>query len=361
MAEDAGERNLPATPRRREEARKRGQVPQSRDLNSAVILLVGVAGIHYLGERMLGRGVEIILYCYQTPWLDMGVDRVRIEMSKLMVTALLAMGPWLLLLTLSAVAVNLGQQGGFVIAAEKSYFDLTRLNPLSGLKRIFSLRGLVKTGLDVGKVTIVGLAAYWFIQSEMLSLASLMTASFPTVAAYAFNRSLVLAYEMAAILLILALADYTYQRFQYERDLRMTNQEIKQETKDIEGDPKIRGRRRRIQMEMARRRMLEEIPEAEVVITNPTELAIAIKYKVQDMTTPVVVGKGAGLLAQRIRELAALHQIPIIENKPLAQLLYRKVELGGAIPEETFVAVAEILAYVYRITGKDAQLQSEGL
>lgn len=351
MADDLGEKTEPATDRRREEARRRGQVALSRDLSSAVILLASIILFQYFGLDMVTASIRMLRYCMQDPWMELTPERARIELTKLTLIAMQSSAFWVGGLFLIALMVNLGQTG-LEVASERQWLDITKLNPISGFERIFSLRGLVRTGLDILKVVIVGFVAYLFIDDEFPAFAGLAFLEFPSVLGYTIERSMVLSYQMVAILLVLGIADYVYQRYQYEQDLRMTRQEVKEEAKDIEGDPMIRARRRQIQARLARQRILAQVPEAEVVITNPTELAVALKYKVAEMDAPVIVAKGAGPFAKRIRELAAEHGVPLIENKPLARLLFYRTEIEQVIPEETFVAVAEILAYVYQITGK---------
>ncbi|MFO0948583.1 MAG: flagellar biosynthesis protein FlhB [Planctomycetota bacterium] len=351
MAEDLGERTEPATERRREEARRRGQVAVSRDFSSAVVLLAAVVGLQFWGEAMLADAVRAIRFCFDEPWMLLSPDLIRVELIKITLLAMQSLAFWTGFLLLVALVVNLAQTG-LEIASERSFLEFGKLNPISGFQRIFSIRGLVKTALDVLKVMILGLIAYLFIDGELFAFAGMSMMEFPAVAGYAIERSMTLAYQLVAALMALGIADYAYQRFQFERDLRMTRQEVKEETKDIEGDPMIRARRRQIQARLARQRILQQVPEAEVVITNPTELAIAIKYKADEMDAPVIVAKGAGIIAQKIREIAAEHNIPLIENKPLARLLFYKADLDRVIPEETFVAVAEILAYVYQLTGR---------
>lgn len=351
MAEDLGERTEPATERRREQARQRGQVAVSRDFSSAIILLAAIVGLQFWGEEMLADAVRVVRFCFGEPWMLLTPDRVRVELIKVTLLAMRSLALWTGFLLLVALVVNLAQTG-LEIAAERSYLEFGKLNPIKGLQRIFSLRGLVKTGLDVLKVLILGFIAYLFIDGEMFAFAGMSLMEFPAVAGYAVEKTMMLAYQLAAALVALGIADYAYQRYQFEQDLRMTRQEVKEETKDIEGDPMIRARRRQIQARLARQRILQQVPEAEVVITNPTELAIAIKYKADEMDAPIIVAKGAGIIAKRIREIAAEHDIPLIENKPLARLLFYKADLDRVIPEETFVAVAEILAYVYQITGR---------
>lgn len=352
MAEDLGERTEPATERRRTQARERGHVAKSPDLAGALILLVGIAGLHFFGAGMVAFFDKSLHYCATEAWIDLEADRARAELTRLSLLAGWALLPWTLAVVATALVVHLFQTGGLLVATNRTYFDPNRLNPLAGLARLFSMRGLIKTVLDSLKVILIGVVTFQFFAGEMVHLTGLAGMDFPHQADYAWDRLLLLSYEIVAIFVVLGIIDYSYQRFQYERELRMTREEIRQETKDIEGDPLIRARRRQIQARLARQRMLREVPEAEVVITNPLELAVAIKYEYPEMDAPVVVAKGAGFVAQKIRDLARQYKIPVVENKPLAQLLFKKTELGRAIPDETFVAVAEILAYVYRITGR---------
>lgn len=350
MADEFGERTEPATARRREQAKRRGQHAQSRDLASAVILLAAVVGLHLFGESMLGQAGRLLRHSLGEPWLERDAYDVRLEIARLGWMTWEALWIWLAIVYGTSLVVSFAQTGGLQWASEKQWFDPARLNPIAGLARIFSRRGLVKTITDTAKVAIIGTVAYLFFVDRLPALAHLTRLPFPVLGAYAFQEAIFLGYYLASVLVLLGAVDWLFQRFQYERDLRMTRQQVRDEAKDLEGDPQIKARRRQVQLHLARQRMVREVPEADVVITNPTELAIALKYKVAEMDAPLVVAMGAGVFAQRIRELALRHKIPIIENKPLAQLLFRKAEVGRVIPEESFVAVAEILAYVYQIT-----------
>lgn len=352
MAEDLGERTEPATQRRRERARDRGQIVTSRDLSAGVVLLAVTVGFHAFGENLLDLAAELIHHCLTVPWLDLGLDRARVETSRLMLMTLRGLSPFLGSFYLAAFLYNFWQAGGIHFASEREFFNFSLFNPTAGLERIFSLRGLVKLALDVAKVTVVGMIVYNYLMGEMPALTLLGDLPFPLAAAYAFEKIITLAYYLASLLIVMGLVDYAYQAYQFEQDMRMTKQEVKEEHKDIEGDPQIKRRRRQIHFQIASRRMMARVPQAQVVITNPTELAIAIEYRAEEMEAPVIVAKGADLMARKIREIAALHHIPIIENKPLARMLFYKAEVDRVIPEESFVAIAEILAYVYRVTGK---------
>jgi flagellar biosynthetic protein FlhB len=359
MAEDLGERTEPATERRRQEARKQGQVAHSRDLTAGVTLLAAIIGFQQFGEEMLAEAARMTRFCLQEPWLWLEPGRVRAEMSKLALLTFQAIAPWFLLVYATAMAVEFIQAGGIQVT-ERNFFDPNRLNPVTGLGRLFSTKSLVKTGFDLLKTLLVGGVAVMFLAGEMPAFASLAALGYTNAAGYMFERSIVLAYELVSVLIILGVADYFYQRYQFEQDIRMTRQEVKEEYKDVEGDPVIKQRRRQIQMRLARQRMIQQVPEAEVVITNPTHLAIALKYKVEEMSAPVMVAKGAGVFAQRIREIADENGIPIVENKPLARLLFFKCDVDRVIPDETFLAVAEILAYVYQLTHRKLPPKEEG-
>ena len=359
MGEDVGERTERATPRRRREARQRGQNVESRDFSGAVMLLAAVIAFHIFGMTMVGDAADVMRYCLREPWIPLRQEDVRTQATALMVRAAVALAPWIGLVFAVSFLTQVIMVEGIEVRAGKNYIRISQFNPIQGVKRLVSLRGLVKTGLDIAKVLLLGSISYWFIAREMSSLAALAATPFPPVVGYAFGRALTLAYYLAAALMILGIADYAYQKYQFEKDLRMTKQEVKEEHKDLEGDPKIKARRRRMQLEMATKRMMAAVPEAEVVITNPTHFAVALHYKPETMDAPVLVAKGADLLAQRIREEAAKHNVPVIENKPLARLLYFATEVGGVIPEDSFVTVAEILAYVYQITGMQPPLRPE--
>lgn len=357
MPEDMGERTEPASERRKQEARKEGQIAYSRDLSAAVLLLAAVVGFQYFGLAMLQDALRLVRSCLSDPWLPYDADRLRIEVARLALLGARTLAPWGALIYAAALLIEYGQAGG-VQVTERNFLNFGRLNPMSGFERIFSIRGLMKTAIDLGKTLLVAAVAAWFLLRELPAFVSMPALGASNIGGYAMERSLTLSYLLCAALMLLGLADYLFQRYRYEQDLRMTRQEVREEQKDLEGDPQIRARRRAIQMRLARQRMIQQVPEAEVVITNPTELAIALKYDVGEMEAPIVVAKGAGVFAKRIRELAIEHQIPLIENKPLARLLFRKVDPGRVIPEDAFLAVAEILAYVYQITKRQVPTRS---
>jgi flagellar biosynthetic protein FlhB len=228
---------------------------------------------------------------------------------------------------------------------------LTRLNPIAGLKKLVSLRSMVELVKSVIKILFIGGIAFGIVKNEITAMPALMQQEVVEILLFIGRVAFKIFFFVCLALIVLAFFDYVYQRWQYEQSLKMTKQEVKDERKQIEGDPKVKGRIRRVQLELARRRMMEAVPEADVVITNPVHLALALKFDAAKMIAPTIVAKGSGYVAERIKEIARIHQVPIIENKPLAQALHKMVEIGEFIPVELYRAVAEVLAYVYRLKG----------
>jgi flagellar biosynthetic protein FlhB len=244
-------------------------------------------------------------------------------------------------------------QVGFLFTTQPLMPRLDKLNPINGVKRLFSTRTLVQLGVNLLKLALVSVVAWYELRGRssdiMLAMAIDPWRLVVVLATVLYEVGL----KLALVLLIVALIDFTWQRYKHERDLRMTRQEVKEELRRMEGDPIIRQRRRKIQFAAAIQRIRSAVPTADVVVTNPTELAIAIKYDAKSMAAPKVVAKGADYLAKKIREIAALHGIPIVERKPLAQALYKTVDVGQEVPEQFYKAIAEILAYVYQLSGRN--------
>ena len=259
--------------------------------------------------------------------------------------------PMLLLLAVAALAINL-MQVGFLLAPGVLEPKLARINPVSGARRIVSLQAVVRLGASLAKLAVVVLLAGWSIASLLPSFIPLTFAE-PLGILTQIESSLVkLAFQLALALSVLALLDLVFQGWKHEQDLRMSKQEVREEMKQLEGDPLIRQRRRDAHRKLALARELKQVEQADVVITNPTEIAVALKYDPEKMSAPVVVAKGMGELAGRIRRIAVEHGVPIIERKPLARALYRDVKAGHSIPIEMYEVFVEIMAYVYRITGR---------
>lgn len=351
MAEERdGDRTEPATPRRREEARERGQVARSADLSSAVVLLAAVLGLRFAGRPLLES-----LFASTSGVLgglgNIGDDPAMVmnQFGGLFAAVLMGFLPLAGIIVAASVAVSLAQTG-FLFTAEPLKPDLDRVNPVSGLGRLFSLRSLARLFGGLLKLSIVGLVVGWTIWAERGGLVELSGRGVEQVSGITVDLMQTLSLRAAIALFVLACFDYGFQKWQYELDLRMTKHEIREELKRFEGDPKIRERRRSIQRRIALQRMMAGVPQATVVITNPTHLAVAVRYE-QAMDEPVVVAKGADMMAARIRGHAMEHGVPIVERKELARALYAGVEVGEAVPSGLYKAVAEIIAYVYRLKG----------
>jgi flagellar biosynthetic protein FlhB len=352
MSDEAGEKTEQASARRKEEARRKGQVANSREVSVAASL----AAIAAAGSLMGAYGFSLLTSTV-AHWLAIVGSTVLTE-STLPTLALHAgrdvltvVVPFGLLLVGLAVGAQV-LQTGWVVSVEKLQWDLARMSPIAGFKRLFSLRALVELPKSVFKIATVTGIAYWNLKGEILALPLMLQMEPQAVMFEAGRLALSLTLWIAGALGVLGIGDYAFQRWQLGQDLRMTKQEVKQEHRETEGDPMIRSRVRALQRDQARRRMMQEVPKADVVITNPTHLAVALKYEGARMAAPTVVAKGAGFIAERIRQVAAEHGVPIIENKPLAQSLHKIVDLGKEIPSELYQAVAEILAMLLRAKGR---------
>ena len=258
--------------------------------------------------------------------------------------------PFMVTVLLAGIVGNISQNG-FYWSTKPLTPNFSKLDPLKGFKKLVSLRSWVELAKSVFKLVIIGSVAYVMVRREADAMPALVHLQVSQILSYAAKVAFKIILYTTLVLVILAVLDYIYQRWQHEKELRMTKQEVKDEFKNTEGDPKIKARIRSVQRDMARRRMMEAVPEATVVITNPTHLAIALKFE-NDFKAPMVVAKGAGHLAEKIKAIAQAHKVPIVEQKPLARTLFKSVEIGDFIPVELYRAVAEVLAYVYRLNGR---------
>ncbi len=353
MPETGGqERTEKATPKRRRDARKKGQVAQSRELPSVMILMTALVFFYFAGSWIFGSFLQVIGGVYghlDTLRLD-AVSEVNAFSMEIFKKVLLILIPFFVPILIAGMAGNIGQIG-FEIHGEPMRPKLTRLNPIAGLKKLVSLRSMVELVKSVIKILFIGGIAFGIVKNEITAMPALMQQEVVEILLFIGRVAFKIFFFVCLALIVLAFFDYVYQRWQYEQSLKMTKQEVKDERKQIEGDPKVKGRIRRVQLELARRRMMEAVPEADVVITNPVHLALALKFDAAKMIAPTIVAKGSGYVAERIKEIARIHQVPIIENKPLAQALHKMVEIGDFIPVELYRAVAEVLAYVYRLKG----------
>ncbi len=353
MPSEFGDKTEAPTPRRIQEAREKGQVSKSMDLVAAAGLLAGLLVLNSYGESILRGLMDLMASSLQLDHAATGGAQALDETWRMALRNLsFILLPVFLILFVVSVVINIVQVG-FVFSGQPMAFSLDKINPLNGFQRLFSGRTAVRMAMSLAKVAIIALVAYITIRNflpELVGLASGM--EYVQVIHKASQLVFLLGIRLAAVLLILALLDFGYQKFQMHQDLRMTKEEVKEELKRMEGDPLMRQRRRNVARQMAMHRMSQAVPKADVVITNPTELAIALQYDHSSMHAPKVVAKGAGYIAKRIREIAIENGVPILERKPLARALYKACEIGDYIPAELYKAVAEVLAYVFELAGK---------
>ncbi|HLS66500.1 MAG TPA: flagellar biosynthesis protein FlhB [Pseudogracilibacillus sp.] len=348
----AGEKTEKATPKKREDERKKGRVAKSQDVNTALILffsfiLLAVLG-SYLKENMLNL-YEITFTSY-IHW-EISNETIMKLIKEVLIMFAMIVAPIMAIAAIIAIAANL-LQVGFLFTTEPLKFDLKKIDPIQGAKRIFSIRALVELLKSFFKIIFVGTITFstiWIYKDEMMMLAL----KAPENAVSFFGRvTIIMGIAATIALLFLSILDYMYQKYDFEKNIRMSKQDIKDEHKNIEGDPLIKSRLREKQRQIAMQRMMEEVPKADVVITNPTHYAIAIKYDETIASAPIVVAKGKDDIAQKIKEIAKNYDVMTIEDKPLARALYEKVDLNEVIPEEFYQAIAEILAYVYQLEKK---------
>ncbi|WP_438432457.1 flagellar biosynthesis protein FlhB [Gorillibacterium sp. sgz500922] len=348
----AGEKTEPATPKKRREAREKGQVAKSQELPGALVLLACFASFSLFGGFMKDRYFLLFRSTFQDYLLsEVTVPNVVSLFGNLLREGLLLLAPIFLVSVLVALLANFFQVG-VLFTGDPMKPKFSKINPLQGFKRMFSPRALVDFLKSILKMTIVGFVVYQTFWSERGKLLVLGQVPLRESLSYVADLTVGLGIKIGVILAILAVLDYFYQKFDYEKNLRMSKQDIKDEYKKSEGDPLIKGKIREKQRRMAMQRMMQEIPNADVIITNPTHFAVALKYDASEMAAPRVIAKGADYVAQKIKERGKQHGIVLMENKPLARALFSQVEIGQAIPAELFQAVAEVLAYVYKLKGK---------
>ena len=352
MAEETGqERTEQATQRRREETRKRGQVARSLEVNAVAILLAGFLVLLGFWQYMLAEFQDVLRGFFTLgSSLDLTLETTRTLFMAVMLQFFSIMLPFFIIVMIMGILINIVQVG-FLVTPEPLTPRLERISPLSGLKRLFSKRSLEMLLRDVVKIVVVGWIGYSAVKGMLADILGMTGANAEQIIVFTGKSVFSISIKILIGYLVLAILDYAFQRWDYETSMKMTRQEVREELRLTEGDPLLKARIRSVQREMARRRMMAQVPEAEVVVTNPTEIAVALKYE-PGMPAPVVVAKGRRLLAERIRAIAVEHGIPIVENVTLAQALYRAVEIGRYIPENLFTAVAEVLAYVYQLKGK---------
>jgi len=349
MAETEQERTEQPTPKRLEEARKKGQVPRSTELSAAAVILTVGGGLHFLGGYM-GTRLNGLMSASLTLSREQSVDESLLYPSLLTAAGhgLIACIP-ILGLTLLAALVAPMLLGGWNLSFNALLPDFTRLNPMNGFGRMFSTRSLVDLTKAFAKFILLALVALLVLRQKSAELLGLGMEPTRVAIAHAISLTGYAFLMLAGTLGLIAAADVPWQLFQHNKQLKMTREEVREEMKESEGSPEIKGRIKSMQREIARRRMMQEVPKADVVVVNPTHFAVALRYDDKRMRAPVVVAKGADIIAARIREIATESLVPIFEAPPLARALFKSVEIGNEIPATLYVAVAQVLTYIYQL------------
>lgn len=355
MAEDEQERTESATGKRREEARSKGQVAKSREVVSAVTMIGGLVVLYFSSTRMFDGLSNVMRESFrEAGTLQITSENLHNMFISLSYKMLVMLAPLLFTLFVLGIVSNVAQFG-FLFTTETLSPKFNRIDPISGMKKYFSWHTLEELLKSILKIGLVGLVAYNTVKGEYGRLATLIDTDVKGILVYGGAVSFRILVNTGIVLLVLAAIDYAFQRWDYEKGLKMSKEEIKQEMKQSEGDPAVKSRIRSLQRDAARKRMMAQVPKADVVVTNPTHIAVALKYEVGKTQAPVVVAKGSGFIAEKIKEVAKESKVPIMENKPLARALYKIVNIGKEIPTDLYQAVAEILAYVYRLKRKVSQ------
>jgi flagellar biosynthetic protein FlhB len=351
MEENREQRTEQPTHYRLEKAREKGQVVKSNELTSALVVIGGLVALRLLYPWFVSVASESAEYYLSTPPIVETIGDTQRLLSGVIVKGFRLLSPYLIAILGVAIISNYIQVG-FLFSTEPLALSLEKINPIAGAKRLFSLQSLFKTGINLAKATLVGLVFYKSIKASIPEYMALGDYSIRQTIGFMANEAFSIAMKATLILVVLGFVDYAYQRRKYIKNLMMTKQEVKDEHKELEGSPLIKSRIRSRQIALARQRMMEEVPKADVVVTNPVFIAVALKYNIEKMNAPTVVAKGKRLIAEKIKEIATTHGVPVLENKPLARSLYELVEIGSEIPASLYKAVAEILSYVYKLKGR---------
>jgi len=351
MAEDSfQEKTEPASDKKREEARRKGRVPRSVELNSAFVMLSGLLILSFGGSAIVGGLSQVMTdVLRKSGSTELSIANIHAMASNGALTVGVILAP--MLFGIMAVGVAIAYvQVGFVYSPEVMRPTLAKVNPLTGIKKILiSRRSMMELAKSLVKIGLVGMVAWWAVQDVIAESPELVESDISGLLGYIRQAAYSVGLRTGLAFLVLAAIDFFYQRIEHEREMRMSKEEVKEETKATEGDPLVKSRVRSIQRRIAYRRMMAQVPKADVVVTNPTHLAVALRYDTESMRAPSVVAKGADLIALKIKEIALEHEVPIVEDRPLAQALYKSVDIGGEIPEKLFQAVAQLLAYIYRL------------
>ncbi|MDH5180662.1 MAG: flagellar biosynthesis protein FlhB [Gammaproteobacteria bacterium] len=351
MAEDTGqERTQEASPRRLQQARERGQIPHSRELNTTLMLMLSGLALWFLGPGLASGMAELVqTYLNVSRANAFDPNAMTLLFKQAIFDALYLLLPFFIIVTLAAVAGPLALSGGFNFSTEAIAFKWEKLDPIKGMKRVFALRGLVELLKALVKFLIIGIVAVIFLYSQADHYLNLSDE--PVKQGLVHTAQLLIwgFIAIASTMILIAAVDVPFQIWDYQQQLKMTNQEVKDENKDTEGSPEVRARVRRMQRDIAQQRMMADVPKADVIVTNPEHYSVALKYDPERMNAPVVIAKGVDIIAFRIRSIASEHNIPIVTAPPLARALHYTTSLNQEIPAGLYLAVAQVLAYVFQL------------
>ncbi|MBW1706336.1 MAG: flagellar biosynthesis protein FlhB [Deltaproteobacteria bacterium] len=349
-----------ATPKKRQEARKKGEVAKSRELPSVAVLLASLVTLTIFGSYMYTHIKTIMGRAFSLPVSnDLNVHDFLAFTREMIASFILTLAPLLVAIVIAAVISNI-MQVGFMLSAEPIKPKLSKLDPIKGFGRLFSKRSLMELFKCLMKLVIVGGVGYLTIKGEIKHLSLLGDMDLGSIIAYIIHTIFLLFIKCTLAMIIIVGIDYAFQKWDFEKKLKMSKKDVKDELKKTEGDPLIKSRIRSIQMQISRRRMMHDVPKADVVITNPTHLAVALKYDGSVMNAPKLLAKGSGAIAKRIKDLAEKHDVPIVEDKELARRLYSLIEVGQEVPGDLYQSVAEVLAYIYNLKAEGRRRKAEG-
>ncbi|OSM06137.1 flagellar biosynthesis protein FlhB [Magnetofaba australis] len=354
--EDKDQKTEEPTGKRLADARQKGQVVTSREVATAVLMFAAMALFWLQGSNLWLSLQEKMMFLLSGQIQgDLTQPGMIVLLRELLIAMLVDLAPFFGVFVVMAVLSALIQHG-WLFTFEPIQPKLSKLNPIQGVKRLFSMRSVVEAIKSVFKIIIVGIAVYLGVKNNTEQIMGLADTTIAEMLSTLVSDSFAVMWRVTVAFILMAIFDFIYQKYEHIKGMRMTKQEVKDEMKQMEGDPLLKGRIRQIQRELAQSRMMQEVPKADVVITNPTHYAIALRYTPGEMSAPMLIAKGKGHIALRIREIAEENNIPRVENPPLARTLYRDVEVEQAIPPQLFKAVAEVLAYVYNLRGRSEQM-----
>lgn len=351
--EDKDQRTEEASEKRLRETEEKGQFAISKEVNSAFVLLGSLLVFAFMGGKITQDILQIYgNYLAQIGTFQLNPANAFVLFQNMLKSSVGVLAPILIGIAVAGILANILQIGGFKISLKPLEPKFSKLNPMKGFGRLFSKHSAVELVKSIFKMVVIAFIAYKTVKEEFFNIPLLMDMGTGQIMVYIGKISMRIMVRTLWAVIFLSILDYAFQKYAHLESIKMTKQQVKEERKESEGDPQIKARVRGIQMQLARKRMMAEVPKAEVVITNPLHYAIALQYDRESMEVPVVAAKGAHYLAQKIKEIAKKHDVPIVENKPLAQALFKSVEVGGVIPYTLFNAVAKVLAYVYKLKNK---------